>query len=369
VTAGPPRPQPRATRRIPPVARLALYYVVLVGVVALLARYVPAVNDALSFSGFEGMPADLSGLPVALRDAGADGGGPARAGAVLLALLGALLLMIPVAWVYTITKQRQGYDQSVVQTMFLLPVTVTGVMFIVRDNLALAFALAAIVAAVRFRNTLKDTKDTVYIFLAIGVGLAAGTEALALAAVMSLVFNVVILILWQFNIGNIYADQRLSASGLLASDALLGPGRGKQALAVGDQRLLEAMSADELDDLAERAARLQAYIDVRASDKKGSRFNALLLVHATKLEPAQKAVEQVVGRAAERWRLAEVVPGEGGVSTLEYLVRLKDTFDMAALLDLVKSRGGGHVLAAEFKSLRGLTPQKGKGEKGGEADR
>ncbi|MGH7644476.1 MAG: DUF4956 domain-containing protein [Gemmatimonadales bacterium] len=338
----------------------------LVGVVALLARYVPALRDALSFSGLE---ADDAGLPPEFRGGGGVGSALVGAGTVLLALVGALLLMIPVAWVYTITKQRQGYDQSVVQTLFLLPVTVAGVFFIVRHSVALAFGLAAIVAAVRFRNTLKDTKDTVYIFLAIGVGLAAGTEALALGAVMSLVFNVVILALWRFNIGNIYADQRLGAPGLLASDALLGPGRGKQALAFGDQRLLEAMSAEELDDLAERAARLQAYIDTRASDKKGSRFNALLLVHATKLEPAQKAVEQVVGRAAERWRLAEVVPGEGGVSTLEYLVRLKDTFDMAALLDLLKSRGGGHILAAEFKSLRGLKSEKGKGEKGGAEDR
>jgi hypothetical protein len=350
------------------VARLAIYYVVLCGVAALLSRYVPALRDAFSFAGLEG-GGDDGGFAGALRDAGTFVGGPVGAGTVLLALVGGLLLMIPVAWVYTITKQRQGYDQSVVQTMFLLPVTVTGVMFIVRHSLPLAFALAAIVAAVRFRNTLKDTKDTVYIFLAIGVGLAAGTEALALAAVMSLVFNIVIMILWQFNIGNIYADQRHGAATLRAADALLGAGRGKEALAVGDRRVLEAMSPDELDDLAERAARLQAYIDARAADKKGTRFNALLLVHATRLEPAQKAVEQVVGRAAERWRLAEIVPGEGGVSTLEYLVRLKDTFDMASLLDLLKSRGGGHVLAAEFKSLRGLRPEKGKGEKGGAGDR
>src|SRR5256885_7014990 len=44
--------------------------------------------------------------------------------------------------------------------------------------------LAAIVAAVRFRNTLKDTKDAVYIFLALAVGVAAGVYSPTVAAVM-----------------------------------------------------------------------------------------------------------------------------------------------------------------------------------------
>src|SRR5439155_593698 len=91
----------------------------------------------------------------------------------LLSMLTALLLVLPVAWVYMVTKRRSGYDQSVVQTVIILPMTVAGTVILVQNSLALAFALAAIVAAVRFRNTLKDTKDAVYIFLALAVGVAA----------------------------------------------------------------------------------------------------------------------------------------------------------------------------------------------------
>src|SRR2546430_17115929 len=43
--------------------------------------------------------------------------------------------------------------------------------------------------AVRFRNTLKDTKDAVYIFLALAVGVAAGVYAPTVAAVMSVMFR------------------------------------------------------------------------------------------------------------------------------------------------------------------------------------
>src|SRR5207244_1179626 len=46
---------------------------------------------------------------------------PTPATTTALAMIGALALVIPVARVYMLTKQRQGYDPSVVQTVILLP--------------------------------------------------------------------------------------------------------------------------------------------------------------------------------------------------------------------------------------------------------
>jgi len=174
-----------------PLARLSTYYVVLATVALATWHFVPDARDLLGLGGLRVLAASGESLA---RELGSNVAGPVvgeleQAGKLLAAVIGALLLMLPVAWVYMITKQRQSYDQSVVHTMILLPIVVTGVMFIVRHSLALAFALAAVVAAIRFRNTLKDTKDTVYIFLAVGVGLAAGSQSLALAAVLSLAFN------------------------------------------------------------------------------------------------------------------------------------------------------------------------------------
>jgi len=68
-------------------------------------------------------------------------------------------------------------------------------------TVALAFSLAGIVAAVRFRNTLRDTKDAVYIFLAIAVGLAAGVQAFSVAFVVTVIFLLVVLMLWRFDVG------------------------------------------------------------------------------------------------------------------------------------------------------------------------
>src|SRR3989442_417618 len=214
-----------------------------------------------------------------------------------------------------ISHYRSGYRHSVVHSVINLRMTVAGTVILVQNSLALAFAVAAIVAAVRCRSTLKDTKDAVYIFLALAVGVAAGVFAPTVAAVMSVVFNAVVLTLWQFNVGNIYADR-------------LG----------GD-----------------RAARLEPHL--AAADDKKKRLNGAPLIHAARLEPAGRVAESLLNERAKRWKLAEVVPTDGGTSTLEYLIRLKDEAVVATLVDALKAQGAPDIVAAEFRSLRGLKPR------------
>jgi hypothetical protein len=120
---------------------------------------------------------------------------------LLVALVGSLLMMIPVSWVYMGTRIKLGFDQSVVQTIIILPIAVAGVVTVVKTSIALAFSLAGIVAGVRFRNTIKETSDALYIFAAIGVGLACGVGAFSIAAAMSAFFCYVILILWHCDYG------------------------------------------------------------------------------------------------------------------------------------------------------------------------
>jgi hypothetical protein len=119
-----------------------------------------------------------------------------------LALFGVLVLMEPVAWVYMGARRRMGRSQSFILTLLLLPVVVAGIVVIVQNSLALAFSLAGIVAAVRFRLTLDDTLDAIFIFVAIGAGLAAGIAALEIALVVTVVFNYAILLFWEIDYGD-----------------------------------------------------------------------------------------------------------------------------------------------------------------------
>jgi hypothetical protein len=350
--------------RSTPYLRLAAYYVLLGLAVWALITLFPSLPQLLE--RFR----EISALGVAAARRGRDLEQVVGPGAqvlsqgewalvTLLSMATALFLVLPVAWVYMLTKQRSGYDQSVVQTVIILPMTVASTVILVQNSLALAFTLAAIVAAVRFRNTLKDTKDAVYIFLALAVGVAAGVFAPTVAAVMSFVFNVVVLVLWKTNVGNIYADQLARTPPLPPAEALLGPrGRDTKELLVGNPQLLAALSSANIEGVADRVARLQAYAMAQSGDKKEDRCNAMLLVHTAQPEDAQRAVEDVLEIQAKRWQLAEMFSAEGGRSTLEYLLRLKDECPAAAFLQTLKSRGAPPIDAAEYRSLRGLKPGK-----------
>jgi len=117
------------------------------------------------------------------------------------AILGALITVLPVTRVYMEVRSREDFDQSLVETILILPIAVTSVVVIVQNSLALAFSLAGVVGAVRFRNTLKSSGDALYILLAIGVGLASGTGALEIAIIMTIIFNYCFLLLWVFDYG------------------------------------------------------------------------------------------------------------------------------------------------------------------------
>jgi len=115
---------------------------------------------------------------------------------LVAAILGALLTALPVSWVYMDIREEHQYDQALDNTIVMMPVVVTGIVVIVQHSLALAFSLAGIAGAVRFRNSLKSTGDALFILLAIGIGLAAGIGAVELAFAMSLGFNYCFMLLW-----------------------------------------------------------------------------------------------------------------------------------------------------------------------------
>ena len=120
---------------------------------------------------------------------------------LITAVFGAVLLMVPVSWTYISIREKTQMDQSLLQSMIVLPIAVTGIVLVVHNSLALAFSLTGVVAAVRYRTTLKSTADSLFIFMAVAVGLAAGIGMLVIAAVMTVIFCYTFLLLWKLNYG------------------------------------------------------------------------------------------------------------------------------------------------------------------------
>jgi hypothetical protein len=84
-----------------------------------------------------------------------------------------------------------------------MPIVVTGIATIVLNSLPLAFALAGVVAAVRFRFTLDQPSHAMYIFVSISIGLGAGIGALGVAMVISMAFVYSTLIIWKLQYGKV----------------------------------------------------------------------------------------------------------------------------------------------------------------------
>jgi len=124
-----------------------------------------------------------------------------------LSLGGTLLVMLPITWTYAVTRRETGFRKNFVRALMVLPICATTIVMLIQNNLALAFGLAAMVAAVRFRVSLQEAIDGIYIFSSICIGLAAGIGHLGIAAIMALFFCFTNALLWHIDYGQNPMDE------------------------------------------------------------------------------------------------------------------------------------------------------------------
>jgi uncharacterized protein DUF4956 len=332
-----------------PVRRLVAYYLVLAAVVGTLMYFFPVVDHVI---GSAQLDQAVSGSQV-LRDGlqpetirGFDTDLSPRlelALSTLIILLGILALMLPVSWVYMSTRYTKGHNQQVAQTLIFLPLVVAGIVLVVQNSLALAFSLAGVVAAVRFRTTLRDARDVVFIFLAIAVGFAAGVQTLIVAAIVSLVFNFVLILTWRYDFGrSVLEPTAASQWSEQLNDLAERRGGGK----VPDRDLVLAIDQKQALALAERFDRVRKILG--PSGKK-PRFNAILSVTTETLSEAQAKVGEALDEVAGRWRLDEVVTNVGRPSEIFYLVRIRKSTSKDELLTAVRARADDTITNADVQ--------------------
>ena len=184
--------------------KLTLYYLIIAVVVFLAVQIWPEFRNYLPIGGVEQLISQPSKNPLQ----GMDAMRSEHVGSLgqslfwlIVAIIGAFLCSLPVSWVYMGVRDDEDYDQSLINTIIVLPMVVTGIVIIVQNSLALAFSLAGIAGAVRFRNSLKSSGDALFILLAVAIGLSAGIGAVELAAVVTIAFNYCFMALWITEFG------------------------------------------------------------------------------------------------------------------------------------------------------------------------
>jgi uncharacterized membrane protein YhiD involved in acid resistance len=77
-------------------------------------------------------------------------------------------------------------------------------MMVIGNQIVIAFGLMGALAVIRFRNILKDTRDTTFVFFALVVGMATGTGSHVLALVGTAMFCAVLLYLHWASFGSLH---------------------------------------------------------------------------------------------------------------------------------------------------------------------
>lgn len=96
---------------------------------------------------------------------------------------------------YYISHRGTIYSKKFNASLVVLTILTGTVMTVIGNNIALSLGMVGALSIVRFRTAIKDSRDTVYIFWTIIVGICCGVGDYTVAAVGSTVTFAVLLVL------------------------------------------------------------------------------------------------------------------------------------------------------------------------------
>jgi hypothetical protein len=124
-------------------------------------------------------------------------------------LLLSFALTLTIGWVYRTTHRGVSYSQSYVHTLVILGTVVSLIMLVIGSSIARAFTLVGALSIIRFRNAMKESRDVGFVFMAMAIGMAAGTRFYLLAVTATLILCAIILALYKLNIFSKDARERI----------------------------------------------------------------------------------------------------------------------------------------------------------------
>ena len=130
--------------------------------------------------------------------------GELQVGTVALHISMAAVLGFLIFVSYYITHRGTIYSKKFNASLVVLTVLTGTVMTVIGNNIALSLGMVGALSIVRFRTAIKDSRDTVYIFWTVIVGICCGVGDYMVALIGSAITFIVLLIL-----GAIKNDNRM----------------------------------------------------------------------------------------------------------------------------------------------------------------
>ncbi|MBF0369000.1 MAG: DUF4956 domain-containing protein [Magnetococcales bacterium] len=114
-----------------------------------------------------------------------------------LAFFGGLWLVL----IYRLSHRGLTYERSFLVTLVSIPPIVGVIMLLIGSNLALSLGMVGALSIIRFRTVIKDSRDMVYLFWGISVGLGCGTMNWMVALVSSAFLGGMLMLLHYLHYG------------------------------------------------------------------------------------------------------------------------------------------------------------------------
>lgn len=113
---------------------------------------------------------------------------------IILGLIAGLIISLG----YILGHKEKKYSKNFAITIFLLPAIMTVVIPFIATDLKKAVSLAGIFALVRFRSIPGDSKDILYVFFTLAVGIVLGLNSYVIAFVLTVIVSVLFVVLQRF---------------------------------------------------------------------------------------------------------------------------------------------------------------------------
>ena len=102
---------------------------------------------------------------------------------ILFKLAMALLIGLVIHLAYYLTAPKVTYNRSFNLSLVAMCLITTAIMTVISSNIALSLGMVGALSIIRFRTAVKDSKDTMFIFWSIMVGICCGVSQYVIAMV------------------------------------------------------------------------------------------------------------------------------------------------------------------------------------------
>lgn len=118
---------------------------------------------------------------------------------ICIVVFASLALGFFISLAYMLTHRKNGWQQSFLITLIMLPAIISIIIMLVGNSAARALSLAGAFSLIRFRSALGDPKDIAYVFFTLAVGLACGMGYIEYAALFAFILCLAMYIIESLN--------------------------------------------------------------------------------------------------------------------------------------------------------------------------